>query len=284
MKKILLSAIALMGMVSANAQEATTPYILSQVEANTYAVTMTHDEITAAFDAQWVADSWNMGAALPAGTVMFENDDLVITAAVDKTPVYAEKGKLSQIKQENPGYTGYVNAGSTLDQNNWEEGITIQDIATVKAANQGIVAVTPKKAGVLSFGVYAGNNSREIGIYKLATDDEKAEGEFGAMIATNNFRNDGENGTVENAPAFVEAQVEAGRQYALIAGGNKNLCLHQIKFVAQGGSVDGISSAETTTVKNITAIYTLAGAQVSSLQDGVNIVKYSDGTSAKIVK
>ena len=91
MKKILLSAIALMGMVSASAQEATTPYILSQVEANTYAVTMTNDEITAAFDAQWVADAWNMGAALPAGTVMFENDDLVITAAVDKTPVYAEK-------------------------------------------------------------------------------------------------------------------------------------------------------------------------------------------------
>ena len=35
MKKILLSAIALMGMVSASAQEATTPYILSQVEALT---------------------------------------------------------------------------------------------------------------------------------------------------------------------------------------------------------------------------------------------------------
>lgn len=178
MKKILLSAIALMGMVSASAQEATTPYILSQVEANTYAVTMTNDEITAAFDAQWVADAWNIGAALPAGTVMFENDDLVITAAVDKTPVYTANGKLSQIKKENPGYTGYVNAGSTLAQNNWEEGITIQDIAEVKASNHGIVAVTPKKAGVLSFGVYAGNNSREIGIYKLATDDEKAEGEL----------------------------------------------------------------------------------------------------------
>ena len=283
MKKILLSAIALMGMISANAQEATTPYILSQVEANTYAVTMTNDEIGAAFDAQWVADAWNIGVALPAGTVMFENDDLVITAAVDKTPVYTANGKISQIKKENAGYTGYVNVGSTLAQNNWED-ITIQDIAEVKANNHGIVAVTPKKAGVLSFGVYAGNNSREIGIYKLATDDEKAEGEFGAMIAMNNFRNDGENGTVENAPAFVEAQVEAGRQYALMAGGNKNLCLHQIKFVAQGGSVDGISSAETTTVKNIAAIYTLAGAQVSSLQDGVNIVKYSDGTSAKIVK
>lgn len=283
MKKILLSAIALMGMISANAQEATTPYILSQVEANTYAVTMTNDEIGAAFDAQWVADAWNIGVALPAGTVMFENDDLVITAAVDKTPVYTANGKISQIKKENAGYTGYVNAGSTLAQNNWED-ITIQDIAEVKANNHGIVAVTPKKAGVLSFGVYAGNNSREIGIYKLATDDEKAEGEFGAMIAMNNFRNDGENGTVENAPAFVEAQVEAGRQYALMAGGNKNLCLHQIKFVAQGGSVNGISSAETTTVKNITAIYTLAGAQVNSLQNGVNIVKYSDGTSAKIVK
>ena len=180
-----------MGMASANAQEAKVPYILSQVEANTYAVTMTNDEIAAAFDAQWVADAWNMGAALPAGTVMFENDDLIIKAAVDKTPVYTQGGKLSQIQKEFPGYTGFVNAGSTLAQNNWEDGITIQEIAGVKAKGQGIVSITPKKAGVLSFGVYAGDNSREIGIYKLATEAEKADGEFGSMIAVNNFRNDG---------------------------------------------------------------------------------------------
>ena len=271
-----------MGMASANAQEAKTPYILSQVEANTYAVTMTNDEIAAAFDAQWVTDAWNIGAALPAGTVMFENDDLIIKAAVDKTPVYTANGKISQIKKEFPGYTAYVNLGSTLTQNNWEDGITIQEIAGVKANNHGIVSVTPKKAGVLSFGVYAGNNSREIGIYKLATEAEKADGEFGSMIAVNNFRNDGENGTVENAPAYVEAKAEVGHEYALLAGGNKNLCMHQIKFVT--GGTDGIDAAETTTVKNIAAIYTLAGTQVKDLQNGVNIIKYTDGSSIKVIK
>lgn len=282
MKKILLSAIALMGMASANAQEAKTPYILSQVEANTYAVTMTNDEIAAAFDAQWVADAWNIGAALPAGTVMFENDDLIIKAAVDKTPVYTANGKISQIKKEFPGYTGYVNAGSSLEQNNWADGIIIQDIAEAQKGGHGIVSITPKKAGVLSFGVYAGNNSREIGIYKLATEAEKADGEFGSMVAVNNFRNDGENGTVENAPAYVEAKAEVGHEYALLAGGNKNLCMHQIKFVT--GGTDGIDAAETTTVKNIAAIYTLAGTQVKDLQNGVNIIKYTDGSSIKVIK
>lgn len=283
MKKILLSAVALfMGVVSMNAQDAKVPYIYSQVEANTYAVTMTQDEIVASFDAQWIGDAWNMGVAFPAGTVLFENDDLIIKAAVDKTPVYTSGGKISQIKEEFPGYTGYMNAGSTLGQNNWAEDVTIQDIAEAKANNQGIISITPKKKGVLSFGAYAGDNSREIGIYKLATEAEKENDNFGGMIAVNNFRNDGENGTVKNAPAYVEGNVEPGHDYALIAGGNKNLCVHQIKFVADGAT--GINGAETATAKTIAGIYTVAGAQVNGLQNGVNIIKYTDGTSVKFVK
>lgn len=282
MKKILLSAAALLSMVSVNAQ--TTPNILTAVGDNTYAVTMTQDEIAAQFDAQWVTDAWGMGVALPAGTVMIENDDVLIKAAVEKTPVYTSGGKITQIKEEFPGYTGYVNAGSTLGQNNWAEDVTIQDIADAKANNQGIVSVVPKKAGKLSFGAYAGDNSREIGIYKLATDEEKENDNFGSMIAMNNFRNDGENGTVKNAPAYVEADVEAGREYALIAGGNKNLCVHQIKFVPGDGPADGIASVNTKAENGIVAIYTLSGAQVNSLQSGVNIVKLSNGTSVKVIK
>lgn len=284
MKKILLSAVALMSMMAANAQDAKVPYILSAVGDNTYAVTLTNEEIAAQFDAQWVADAWSNGAALPANTVMFENDDLVIKAAVDKTPVYTSSGKISQIKAEFPGYTGYVNLGSTLDANNWTEDVVIQDIAEAKAGNQGIVSVVPKKAGKLSFGVYAGDNSREIGIYKLATDAEKENDNFGAMVAMNNFRNDGENGTVKNAPAYVEADIEPGHEFALIGGSNKNLCMHQIKFVATGSDVNGISTVNTKAENNIEAIYTLSGAQVSSLQNGVNIVKLSNGKSVKVIK
>lgn len=284
MKKILLSAVALMSMMTANAQDAKVPYILSAVGDNTYAVTMTQEEIAAQFDAQWVADAWGNGVALPANTVMFENDDLVVKAAVEKTPVYTTSGKITQIKAEFPGYTGYANLGSTLGQNKWAEDIMIQDIADCKANNQGIVSVVPKKAGKLSFGVYAGDNSREIGIYKLATDAEKENDNFGAMVAVNDFRNDGENGTVKNAPAYVEADIEPGHEYALLAGGNKNLCMHQIKFVASGGPVDGISTVNTKAENSIEAIYTLSGAQVSSLQNGVNIVKLSNGKSVKVVK
>lgn len=283
MKKILLSAAALiMAAANVSAQETTVPYILSAVGDNTYAVTMTNEEIQAAYDAQWIADAWNMGAALPAGTVMYENDDLVIKAAVDKTPVYTSGGKISNIKTDFPSYTGYVNAGSTLGQNNWADDVTIQDIADVKANNQGIVSVTPKKAGVLSFGVYAGDNSREIGIYQLATDEEKDNDNFGSMIAKNNFRNDGENGTVKNAPAYVEASIAPGHDYALIAGGNKNLCMHQIKFVPSGA--DGINTVDNASAKTVVSVYTVAGAQVNGMQKGINIVKYSDGTSAKVIK
>ena len=284
MKKTLLSAVALfMGAASMNAQETTVPYIYSQVEANTYAVTMTQEEIVAKYDAQWVTDAWEMGVAFPAGTVVFENDDLVITAAVEKTPFCTSGGKITDIKNDFPTYTGYMNAGSTLGQNNWAEDVMIQDIADAKAGSQGIVSVTPKKKGTLSFGAYAGDNSREIGIYKLATEAEKENDNFGGMVAVNNFRNDGENGTVKNAPAYVEGVIEPGHDYALIAGGQKNLCVHQIKFVPSGEGT-GIDAAETTTAKTIAGVYTLSGAQVKGLQNGVNIVKYTDGTSVKIVK
>lgn len=284
MKKTLLSAVALlMGAASMNAQEATVPYLYSQVEANTYAITMTQDEMATNYDAQWIEDAWSIGVTVPVGTVLFENDDLVMTAAVEKTPFYTKNGKITDIKNDFPTYTAYMNAGSTLGQNNWAEDVMIQDIADVKANNQGIIAVTPKKKGTLNFGVYAGDNSREIGIYKLATEAEKENDNFGGMVAVNNFRNDGENGTVKNAPAYVEGVVEPGHDYALIAGGNKNLCLHQIKFVPSGDET-GIDAAEMTTAKTIAGVYTLSGAQVNGLQNGVNIVKYTDGTSVKIVK
>ncbi len=285
MKKILLSAAALiMGIANVSAQETTTvPYILSAVGDNTYAVTMTQEEITANYDTQWVKEyAWDMGVALPAGTVMFENDDLVIKAAVEKTPVYTKNGKITQIKEEFPSYTGYINAGSTLGQNNWADDVQIQDIADAKANNQGIVSVTPKKAGTLSFGAYAGDNSREIGIYQLATDEEKDNDNFGSMIAKNNFRNDGENGTVKNAPAYVEAEVAPGHDFALLAGGSKNLCVHQIKFVPS--SSDGINTVNKSEAKTVVGVYTIAGAQVNGMQNGVNIVKYSDGSSVKVIK
>lgn len=280
MKKIFTLVVSALLAGSAFAQDV--PYIFSEVEPNTFAVTKTQEEIAAAYDAQWVTDAWNMGVAFPAGTVMYENENLVITAAVDKTPVFTSSGKITQIKEEFPGYTGYVNLGSTFAQNQWTGDEAVADVSEMKATNQGVVLVTPKVKGTLSFGVYAGNNTRSIGIYKLATEADMAEEDYGGWVNYNNFRNDGENGTVNNAPAYVEGVIEPGHGYALVGGGSKNLCLHQIKFVPAEDT--GISSTVANAAKKVTAVYTAGGAQVSGLQKGLNIVKYSDGTTAKVLK
>lgn len=276
MKKFFLSAaILLVGLTTTSAQ---VPYILSEVADNTYAVTMSQEDITAKFDAAWCAAAWNVGVALPAGTVMFENEEVIIKAGVDNTPVYTANNKLSQIQKENPGYTGYVNLGSSLAQNNWKGDEQILVLSEYAVSNHGIVVVTPKVDGTLRFGVYCGDNSREIGIYKL--DEENLE-DYG-WVATNNFRNDGENGTVKNAPAYVEGEVKSGCDYALMAGGNKNLNMHQITFIPAGGA--GLKGAVSSTEKVAVSYYTINGVNMKSPVKGVNIVKYSDGTTAKVIK
>ena len=280
MKKLLLSTLAVIAMTSATAQTES-PYILNEVEENTYAVTMTMDEISAAFKADWVSAAWNIAVSLPKDYVMFENDEIKIAAAVDGTRVYTANGKLSDVQKTFTNYTGYINLGSSLAQNQWTGDESIAEYDEAKANNHGYVVVTPKVAGTVKFGVYAGDNTRSIGIYKLATEAEKNEGEFGGWVSFNNFRNDGENGTEKNAPAYVEGAVEAGRQYLLIGGGNKNLTMHQISFASVNTAINGIPNMNN---KKIAAIYTINGMRVNDLQKGLNIIKYSDGTAKKVIK
>ena len=108
MKKLLLSTLAVIAMTSATAQTES-PYILNEVEENTYAVTMTQDEISAAFKADWVSAAWKIGVSLPKDYVMFENDEIKIAAAVDGTRVYTANGKLSDVQKTFTNYNGYIN-------------------------------------------------------------------------------------------------------------------------------------------------------------------------------
>lgn len=283
MKKIFTLVVSALLAGSAFAQDV--PYILSAVGDNTYAVTKTQEEIAAAYSADWVSPAWNMGVNIPDGTVMFENDDLTIKAAPAHTTIYTSSGKITQIKEEHPGYTGYINLGSTLGQSIDPENDIPENFSdwSASANNNAMVIVTPKKKGTLSFGVYAGDNSRSIGIFRIPTEADKAADDYGEWVACNNFRNDGENGTVKNAPAFAQAEVEPGHDFVLVGGAKRNLCLHEIKFVPAGSS--SISSALTNgKAKVAVGYYNAAGAQVNGLQKGLNIVKYSDGTAAKIIK
>ncbi len=276
MKTILLSAVAMMSVAGVQAQDV--PYIFTEVEDNTYAITMSAEDMAGSYDAEWCANAWNIGVAFPENTVMFENDKLTITAGTDKTPVYNQNNKISDIKKDFPDYTGYVNLGSNLPDKGWTGEEQIFELWEWAIGNHGIVVVTPKVDGTLRFGVYCGDNTREIGIYKL--DVENLE-DFG-WVNYKEFRNDGENGTVKNAPEYIEGEVKAGVQYALMAGSNKNLCMHQIRFVPSTGT--GIAGVEASKDKTVEAYYSLDGTRLDAPAKGVNIVKYSDGTAVKVIK
>ena len=288
MKKIFtLIATALM-TVGANAQDAKFQ-IYTEVEPNTYAVTTNLDAVKAEFGEETVTEAWGMGVWLPVDYVLIDNANLKATTAVDLTPIYFSGNKFTDMQKEFPAYTGYMNLGSSLGQNNWKGTEVIEDLTALKAAYHGAVSVFPKVDGTLSFGVYAGDNSRSIGIFNMATEDEMNEEIFmGAWANYYNFRHDGveaaPDGTIpaKGSAAYVSAEVKAGRQYILVGGANKNLTMHQIKFVPAQGT--GINNAGVSSEKTIEAVYTLGGIRTNGIGKGVNIVKYSDGTTVKIVK
>ena len=248
MKKFFTLVASALMAIGANAQQF---QLYTEVEENTYAVTTTLDEVKANFDAQMVSDAWGIGVALPAGYTIIDNDKFTMTAAVDKTPIYFSGSKCPDMQKEFPNYNGYMNVGSALGQNNWtgEEPANYEEIGALKVNNHGIFAVTPKVDGILSFGVYAGDNSRSIGIIDWSSETEILDGKPSSFVAYNNFRNDGVeldkegNVTVKGAPAYVEGEVKAGRTYLLVGGANKNLTLHQVKFVPGQGT--GIENVET---------------------------------------
>ena len=263
----------------------TASYIFTEVADNTYGITMTLDEMDAAFESVPEASSaWNIGYTFQAGTVMFDNDYLSIVSGVDATSVLTSSGYLSQVQSEYPDYnlTGYLNLGSTLASSGWsgEEQILILSEVGAAASNcNGIPVVIPKVDGTLGIEIYCGDNSNIVGIYRL--DEENYE-DYGWEVYTS-IHNNGEDGTVSRAPEHIECSVKADRSYAIIAGGTRNVNLPLISFVPSGST--SITSAETSSAeKTVEAYYTLGGMRVNSPVKGVNIVKYSDGTTVKIIK
>lgn len=280
MKKIFFSAIALvMGLTNVCADDTAAPYILSDIGDNTYAVTMNQEDMQAKFPKDWQGEAvWNMGIGFPDGTVLYENDDFKAVSRLTLCCFWTGNN-FSQIQAENEKITGYMNLGSTLAQNNWsEDQISIIDVADLAAGkNHGLIQITPKKAGKLSYRVYAGGKTRSIGIYKLATEAEMEAENFGKLVAFTNFRNE------DKAPADVEAELETGHDYLLIAGNPANVGFTYMKYVVSGGTT-AINGIENNNGKTVIGIYNAAGTQMDNMQKGLNIVKYSDGTSSKIMK
>lgn len=244
------------------------PYILSEVEDGVFAVTMTQDEIDANYDPDWVATAWGVGVALAAGTVMYENDNLTISAASDNMPVYTANGKISDMQADYPDYTGYVALGSKLAASGWTGTDTITSVEDITTTYHGIVSVSPKVLGTLTFGVYAGDNKREIGIYRLGADST----DVGNWVAYNEVYNS------DKTPGYISGQLIPGFEYLIIGGSNKYLTMHQMQFVAATDTVpyiltavDDSTYAVTLSLTEIKAAYPTEWVETNAWNLGVKL-------------
>lgn len=278
MKKIFTLIATVLAAVSVNAQETSYPFY-SEVEENTYAITLTQDDINAAgFDESWITAAWSIGVALPADFEVLDNDYINIRTAVDDSRIYTSGNKYEYMVADFPTYGGYLNLGSGLDQSGWTGEETIEDYSTLGVSYHGFYVLAPKVSGTFTFGVYAGDNKRVIGIYKLATEDEIDNDYLGEWAAWEEFQEE-----ESDVAHYLSGEIEADREYLMIGGGNKNLTMHQMKFVP--GESTGITNVEVdANHRTVTGYYTLGGMETSGLVKGVNIVKYSDGSSVKVIK
>ncbi|MCM1078465.1 MAG: hypothetical protein NC344_00250 [Bacteroidales bacterium] len=264
MKKIFTLIASALMTLGANAQVVVEPIehtFYTEVTENTYAVTTTLEAVTSVWGEANL--TWGMGVRLPADYVLVDNEKMTMKTAVESTPIYFSGNKCGDMQKDFPEYKGYMNLGCSFPQNNWKgnEPETIEEIGALYKNHHGIFAVVPKVDGTLSFGVYAGDNSRSIGIIDFSTEEEILDGKPSSFVAYNNFRNDGVeldqdgNVTVKNAPAYVKGEVKAGRTYLLVGGDGKNLTMHQVKFVpGTGTGIQNVEAAENAKVAPVKVI------------------------------
>ncbi len=255
-------------------------YVMDEVTENTYAITKSYDELVNDFG--WIStdeENEKCYGYYAAGDVLYNGDNLKIEVATDGTYTANNGNKMSEIKEYFPEYTAYINLGSSLSQN-FTEDVVIEDVASIGKAWQGMVAVTPTVSGTLQFGVFVGDNTRTIGIYEVATEEEIDEESARGWVAINTFRHGGAddaNSTdptqPSGAPGYVSGSVTAGRQYLLIGGSNKNQNMHQITFVPNS---TGIATATTVGAAANNKIYSIdgryLGTQTATLAKGLYIM------------
>ncbi|MCD8203215.1 MAG: hypothetical protein LUD48_06215 [Prevotella sp.] len=250
-------------------ESGSTMNLLTQLNDTIYAITASLEDATAfaaaVGDAAGFTDSGdgeNWSFKMAAGVVLYSSDDLTIETATADSYIgtTGAGGKMPDIKADFPEYTAFMNLGSTLTQT-LPDDIFIDDPADYASGGQGMYKVTPAVNGQLGFGVYAGDNSRSIGIYEMPTEEEIEADTNRGWVNIYTFCHAGtdDNSTrpdlPSKAPAYVYGDVTAGRQYLLIGGANKNLAMHQISF----------APGENTGIKGITSIATSADNKIYSI-------------------
>ena len=289
MKKLLLTLVALMGMVSATYADQVIANVFTQADDTTYYIPIDQSaEMVVAYQdagGQTVYD-WGYYCILYlTDDVLYSNDYFTLASATDQGYVFFTNGaKWSTAMENDPTLDltnyGYMALGSTLDQHIYAEDTEEHTATTITFSEEEINALsleynwqatlsfTPTVSGTLGFKV-AVTNARSIAIFKVPTLEEYLEDFYeGEWVAINDFSSD-------DCPASVLGEVEAGREYYMIAGSTG---VNMYEFTFNPSEETGISEVSATAKSASDGkIYSLDGRYVSGnglngIQKGVYIM------------
>lgn len=271
MKKLFTLFVTALVAVSASAQLDVVK--LFTKDGNTYKLPSTAQEIAdfAAAYPDYATLFWGVDPMFPADVPLNEDQSDIVISGVTTVSVGTHYNLIKELQNNK----AYINMGSTLGNTiNAETDITEDVTLWDTGSNQSILRVVTKKAGKLAFDVYGGSNNRSCGIYQTPTEEELNNEITGKWLDLQVYN------TADLHTS--SADVEAGREYILVCSSKGNQNLMEIRFDTAGGT--GINGVSTSSEKTIEAIYTLGGMRTNAFSKGVNIVKYSDGTTVKILK
>ena len=228
-------------------------------------------------------------------------------------PFYYVQGKGNPVNLDKVTWEEIMTDGVGTGQYRayWNDSYYAFDGSAGLPKNGTYVTLTPKVAGTLKVGAWVNKGSRDI--YVAKASDAKAL-VYGTECYISGYIN-GQNWEIESdenplkgymalqdtlatkgtegTDAFV---IGAGNQaawvyltFAATAGETyyifcKNTQIGFSGFEFTTGGTDGINSVATASSQQAVAYFTANGARVSAPVKGINLAKYADGTTKKIIK
>ena len=281
MKKLFTLAAVLLCGLTASAQTELLNLPKSAAEAE-----------AAGYGQMWNTYDW--GALVPAGTVAYSDDNVKLTIEAQSYLAYGS----GNIKKAGKNVYDKALCMSSNNVSNFVNDpiLTPADVANTSSGKQGgVLTLEPTVDGKVSLYYSSGFNNRSMFVFDVTSTLNEG---YGAVILANNIEQGGDKGDqmkndgVKDKVHVATFDVVGGHKYHIVGSGTQQE-LYQVTWTSfltdKYTTATGIEEVLTNNGNNngentIKAIYTIDGSKVNSLQKGLNIIKYSDGTAKKVIK
>ena len=246
----------------------------------------------AGYGQMWNTYDW--GALVPAGTVAYSDDNVKLTIEAQTYLAYGS----GNIKKAGKNIYDKALCMSSNNVSNFVNDpiLTPADVANTSSGKQGgVLTLEPTVDGKVSIYYSSGFNNRSMFVFDVTSTLNEG---YGAVILANNIEQGGDKGDNMKANGVTDKvhvatfDVVGGHKYHIVGSGSQQE-LYQVTWTSfltdKYTTATGIEEVLTNNGNNngentIKAIYTIDGSKVNSLQKGLNIIKYSDGTAKKVIK